>query len=298
MGQEPRYIYPIMKFLFDAFEGLPRGLTLFISVSMTALAGFIDVVIGPEVSSAIFYVVPIGVASWYGGRVMGTMISTLAAIVWLVTDNISGREYSHHAIVYWNATVRFGLFALIAYLISGFSQRLKLEEEMADIDSLTGALNSRAFYEQAEKELFRMQRFKHPFTVAYLDLDNFKKVNDQFGHTTGDELLQTVVTTIKNVIRKTDFMARLGGDEFAIFLVETGSDAAQKALGKIRQNVLQKMQEAGWPVTLSIGMVSYETAPANVKEMIKLADSVMYSVKREGKDGFRHLRWDTELNGI
>jgi diguanylate cyclase (GGDEF)-like protein len=286
-----------MKFLFDVFEGMPRSLTLSISVAMTALAGFIDLVIGPEVSSAIFYAVPIGVASWYGSRGMGMIISTLSAIVWLVTDNISGREYSHQAIVYWNATVRFGLFSLIAYLISGFSQRLKLEAEMADIDSLTGALNSRAFYEQAQKEILRMQRFKHPFTVVYLDLDDFKQVNDQFGHTIGDELLQTVVTTIMNLIRKTDFMARLGGDEFAIFLVETGSDAAEKALGKIRQNVLQKMAEAGWPVTLSIGMVSYEAAPVNVKDMIKLADSVMYSVKREGKDGFRHLRWDGELDG-
>jgi diguanylate cyclase (GGDEF)-like protein len=287
-----------MKFFFDAFERIPKGLTFAISIAITALAGFTDLVIGPEVSSAIFYVVPIGVASWYGNRGMGMMISTLAAIVWLVADNISGRLYSHQAIVYWNATVRFGIFSLIAYLISGFSQRMKLEEEMADIDSLTGALNSRAFYEQVEKEILRMQRFKHPFTVAYLDLDNFKQVNDQFGHTIGDELLQTVVTTIKNVIRKTDFMARLGGDEFAIFLVETGSDAAEQALGKIRQSVLKKMAEVGWPVTLSIGMVSYEVAPANVKEMIKLADSVMYSVKREGKNGFRHLRWEAKLNGI
>ncbi|UCH23304.1 MAG: diguanylate cyclase [Deltaproteobacteria bacterium] len=287
-----------MKFLFDVFEGMPRSLTLSISVAMTALAGFIDLVIGPDVSSAIFYAVPIGVASWYGSRGMGMMISTLAAIVWLLTDNMSGREYSHQAIVYWNATVRFGLFSLIAYLISGFSTRLKLEAEMADIDSLTGALNSRAFYEQAEKEILRMQRFKHPFTVAYFDLDDFKQVNDQFGHTIGDELLQTVVSTIMNLIRKTDFMARLGGDEFAVFLVETGSDTAKKALAKIRQSVLQKMTETGWPVTLSIGMVSYETAPANVKEMIKLADSVMYSVKRKGKDGFRHMRWDGKLDGI
>lgn len=88
-----------MKFLFDVFEGMPRSLTLSISVAMTALAGFIDLVIGPDVSSAIFYAVPIGVASWYGSRGMGMMISTLAAIVWLLTDNMSGREYSHQAIV-------------------------------------------------------------------------------------------------------------------------------------------------------------------------------------------------------
>jgi diguanylate cyclase (GGDEF)-like protein len=144
----------------------------------------------------------------------------------------------------------------------------------------------------------RAQRFKHPFSVACLDLDNFKQVNDQFGHTPGDELLQTVVTTIKNSIRKTDFMARLGGDEFAIFLVETCSEAAEKALEKVRQNVLRNVSEAGWTVTLSIGMVSYAAAPADVKEIIKMADSVMYSVKRQGKDGFRHLRWDAKLDNI
>jgi diguanylate cyclase (GGDEF)-like protein len=69
----------------------------------------------------------------------------------------------------------------------------------------------------------------------------FNPLNDQFGHNAGDELLQTVVTTIKSLIRKTDFMARLGGDEFAVFLVEAGSEAAQMALAKIRQNVLQRM---------------------------------------------------------
>ncbi len=282
---------------FYTLEGKSKGLTLVISLAITALAGLIDLLIGPEVSSAIFYVVPIGIAAWYSGRKMGIVISIVAAIVWLVTDQVSDRQYTHSVIIYWNAAVRLALFLVIAYLLAGFREKLKLEEEMADNDSLTGALNSRAFHELAEKEILRMQRFGHPFAVAYIDHDDFKRINDQFGHAVGDELLQTVVTAIKGLIRKTDFMARLGGDEFAIFFVETGSDASEKALEKIRHHVLQKMTEAGWPVTLSVGVVSFQVAPAGVKEMIKLVDSVMYSVKREGKDAVRHMRWDGNTEG-
>lgn len=93
------------------------------------------------------------------------------------------------------------------------------DETAADTDYLTGALNPRGFYERVQQEIGRSARTHKPFAVAYIDLDNFKVVNDTLGHSVGDELLITVVSILDNHLRKIDVVARLGGDEFAILFL-------------------------------------------------------------------------------
>ena len=121
-------------------------------------------------------------------------------------------------------------------------------------------------------------------TLLYIDLDNFKQVNDAFGHETGDELLIEVAATIRTNVRSTDTVARLGGDEFALLLPETDQEAALVVTNKLREALLVSMQRREWPVTFSIGLVSFATPPESVEEMLKQADAVMYSVKLKGKN--------------
>jgi diguanylate cyclase (GGDEF)-like protein len=177
---------------------------------------------------------------------------------------------------------------IIAFLITGFRTKLKEEAELADYDPLTGALNSRGFYHRAEKEVARCRRFHRSLSIAYIDLDNFKAINDELGHTVGDELLQTVGSVILQNIRRIDLLARLGGDEFAVVFIETGETDSKSAVRKIKNHLLQAMIDADWPVSFSIGLVTYEAMPENLKEMVKHADSLMYAVKKSGKDGFQH----------
>jgi diguanylate cyclase (GGDEF)-like protein len=121
-------------------------------------------------------------------------------------------------------------------------------------------------------------------TLAYLDLDNFKQVNDSFGHETGNELLVMIAQAISHHVRNTDFVARVGGDEFCILMPHTDSDAAKSLLGKVQDLLLSEMKKRNWPVTLSIGGVTFVRPPKSAREMIQAADALMYSVKSTGKN--------------
>jgi diguanylate cyclase (GGDEF)-like protein len=159
---------------------------------------------------------------------------------------------------------------------------------MARTDYLTRVANSRYFAEIASHEIKRAGRYLHPFTVAYLDIDDFKSVNDRWGHSTGDQLLALVADTIRGNIRATDSIARLGGDEFVFLLPETGYDAASVVIQKVHQSLQAVMGGKGWPVTFSIGVVTFRTPPDSVDGMIRAADAFMYSVKHSGKNRIQH----------
>jgi diguanylate cyclase (GGDEF)-like protein len=133
-------------------------------------------------------------------------------------------------------------------------------------------------------EIDRLERYGHPFTLAYIDLDNFKQVNDQFGHNMGDQVLQVVVHSAEKYMRKTDVIARLGGDEFALLLPETGQETAQSSLRKLQNGLLGAMRQNHWLITFSIGALTCNAAPGTAMELVRLADGLMYSAKRDGKN--------------
>lgn len=162
------------------------------------------------------------------------------------------------------------------------------EAELARTDNLTGAVNSRFFYDLLEIEIDRFRRYKTVFSLVYIDLDNFKTINDQHGHTTGDQVLQTVVSYIKNHLRKSDIVARLGGDEFALLLPETNLEVVQTICSKIREGLLEIMQKNKWPITFSIGVLTCENVPQTPNVLIGMVDELMYSVKRHNKNGIEY----------
>lgn len=158
------------------------------------------------------------------------------------------------------------------------------EATLARTDHLTGIANARQFYSVLQNELDRLRRYGTPFTLAYIDLDNFKTVNDQQGHSAGDEVLRCVANLLSDNIRKTDCIARLGGDEFVMLLLETSPSSAQTSVSKIQANLLEEMRARNWGVTFSIGIITCIDAPNSIQDVIKLADELMYQAKQQGKD--------------
>lgn len=278
-----------MKQYFRFVENLSYGALFSFCTLITALIGGIDYLIGPELSSAILYLLPIILASWYGDRKLGIFISKISTLAWIFADVASGRQYSHFWILFWNAGVRLGIFLIINHFVAAFHKKLTEEETAADTDSLTGTFNSRAFYEKTNLEIERSKRFNRPLSLAYIDLDNFKQVNDDEGHAIGDELLKVVVNTILNNSRKNDVVARIGGDEFAILFIESDYTSAASAMEKLHRALLLSMEGNSWPVTFSIGMITYVTSPPEAHEMLRRADELMYSVKKSGKNSIKHL---------
>ncbi len=156
------------------------------------------------------------------------------------------------------------------------------------MDDLTTAVNRRAFQDVATSEMQRLRRHQRPLTIGYIDVDNFKVVNDTLGHSVGDLLLKTVVSTLGAHLRMVDTVARLGGDEFAVLLPETDRDAAQVVIDRLCHFLLMEMRRHDWPVTFSIGVVTYYEAPYSIDELIGIADTVMYGVKNNQKDAITY----------
>lgn len=256
--------------------------------AIVLLVGVIDHITGPELFVSIFYLFPIFLVTWFTERWMGVTISIVSAITWLITDFTAGHAYSYPAIPYWNMIVRLGTFLIMTLILSALKKALEHEKELARTDPLTGVANRRYFITLADMEINRARRYKHSFTVVYIDLDNFKTVNDHFGHSTGDALLRSVAHTIRNNIRATDIVGRLGGDEFAILLPEIGPEPAEVITHKVQKVNLDVMQKNEWPVTFSIGVVTFVSPPSTVDEMLKISDGVMYAAKKTNKNAIKY----------
>jgi diguanylate cyclase (GGDEF)-like protein len=250
--------------------------------------GAVDFLTGYEISFSLFYLFPIILVAWFAGRPLGVATSIASAVIWLVVDITSGHIYSRPLIHYWNGTIRFGFFIVVTLLMSALKNALEHQKELSHIDNLTGAINSRFFSELVQKEIDRFQRHSRPFTVVYIDFDNFKAVNDDFGHSIGDKVLCTAVKYAKLLLRKIDVIARLGGDEFALLLPETDQAGAKVAISKIQIGLLDEMHKNNWPVTFSIGVLTCVNMPQTTDELIKRADELMYLVKKNGKNSINY----------
>lgn len=253
-------------------------------LALICAIGALDFLTGYELAFSLFYVLPIAFAAWSMGRLHGIAASVASTLVLYWADTGPEHYYSQPLIPLWNAGIGLSLFLIIAVLLSALKSSMEHEQELARTDYLTGAVNSRLFFELAQWEINRSLRNKNHLTLAYIDLDNFKFVNDQLGHAAGDDVLRAVVGFAKKNLRTTDVIARLGGDEFALLLPETGQQNASAVLAKLIDGLGAEMQRNGWPITFSVGVVTCSAAPVKAEELVKIADQLMYSVKHGGKN--------------
>ena len=255
---------------------------------LTGLIGIVDFLTGYELSFSVFYVLPVAIVTWLTSRRLGLLTSLTCAFVWIGADVTTGHRYSYPLIPIWNTLIRLAFFVIITLLLSALRRATEREKEFARVDNLTGAVNPRFFYDLAQMEIDRFQRYEHPFTLAYIDLDNFKTVNDQFGHPAGDQVLRIVASSTRKYLRKTDVVARLGGDEFALLLPETNEESARIVLSKIQDGLLEEMRLGNWPITFSIGVLTCIVPPHTTEELVRMADELMYSVKHDSKNSIKY----------
>lgn len=232
-------------------------------------------------------IVPVIAVGWICGAGQGVMFAAAATLLWVISDVAAGRVFSEAWVPVLNGMTRFAVYSLVASLVGTLRTVLLREHELARHDALTGLMNRRAFMQVGADETARARRYHHPIAVIFLDLDNFKKLNDTRGHDVGDLALNAVARTIKQSIRGTDRSARLGGDEFAVLLPETDPAAARETGEKLGEAIIRMLDESYAPVSVSIGVAIFEEVNNDFEQMLKVADRLMYETKTTGKRGVR-----------
>ena len=257
-----------------------RGL---FGAALTAAIALLDYFTPTEIGFSVFYLLPISYFSWFFMPMpAGLGAAVVSAGLWLFLA--LARHQGDPTMLYVNGLINLGLFLVAIFLLNEVKSLYLRERERSRTDPLTGLSNRRAFHETLSIERERALRHRFPMTLAYIDIDNFKQINDDFDHETGDKLLATIAGELRRNVRRVDIVARLGGDEFCVLLPQTSAESGRNVLDKLAELLRTAMQHGGWNVTFSIGVVTFLNSQISMEEMIRQSDELMYSVKQAGKN--------------
>jgi diguanylate cyclase (GGDEF)-like protein len=288
---------PVVSIWGDWLLSLPLAVRVLLSMVLLVCVAVLDTATGSEASFSIFYLVPVSFAGAFISRRTGFVLAILSAATWGYFEITTGHAYSAAWIAYWNSAVRLGFFLLINELIERLRRAHARQRTLAREDSLTGIANERVFKEYTHRTIALSRRSGRPFSVAYVDLDRFKQVNDEFGHSAGDELLRTVALLIAAGLRSTDMVARLGGDEFGILLPDTEAEQARVTLERIAAAIADEVR-GHWAVGATIGAVTFTQPPEDADFAVREADALMYRGKAEGRGRILYATWPEPGLGV
>lgn len=264
---------------------LPPRVVVLLALLGIGGIGILDYGFGPGISLFLFYFLPIGIATWYADWMAGAscaMVANLPLLAELASTNyFAGRP----GVVAWLLFMHSGSMLVVVYLLNRLSVLLAKEAGFARVDVVTGILNRRGFFERLQFTMLLTQRQQLCFALAFIDLDNFKAINDSCGHAEGDRVLRLAARIFEDAIRKTDVAARLGGDEFALLLHGVDRPRAAIFIADVQDAFRRAFQRDGLAVTCSIGCVVCDSSALVADDVVRAADSLLYEVKRRGKNG-------------
>ncbi len=250
-------------------------------LAVTGIAA-VDWLTGPTMSVSLLYVLAVIAVTWCGPRRFGVLVAALASAESIAAHVLGTDPSETLPVALWNAGARLVVLVIIVGLLGGLRRALVLQRYHATTDPLTGALNRRAFQFAADRECLRAHREGTPVSVAYLDLDDFKSVNDRLGHRVGDEVLQAFAARVRDSIRGTDLFCRIGGDEFVLLFPNTDATEAVAVTRRVRATLAEQPLDP--PVTASTGIATFRSVPAAVDDLVDAADELMYRAKMLGRD--------------
>jgi diguanylate cyclase (GGDEF)-like protein len=275
--------------LLDYIGFINRGnktILIILSFFLVLIIGYIDYLTGTELSLSFFYLLPVCLIAFISSFGLVVANGAFCAVVWLIALTLGGRHYSSIFSMIWNGMMRFSIYGVVGYVVIQLKYALKNQEIISNTDYLTGVANRRMFYDRFQVEMERSKRYNHPFSLIYLDIDNFKSINDKYGHAEGDDSLALIATSLKTVIRMSDIVGRIGGDEFIILLPECDKNGAKQTVNKIREIIKsESIKNLHQEITLSLGVLSLTAPKGTQDDLINKVDDLMYQVKNQGKNG-------------
>jgi diguanylate cyclase (GGDEF)-like protein len=222
-------------------------------------------------------------AAWFcrRGFALAAMLGTLGVWSWLESRFEDWSELAAGQLV--RLAVAIGL----VFWLSRLREQLVEAQRLARIDSLTGLPNRQALIEALESELGRAKRFGRPFSLALLDCDGFKEINDRSGHLTGDNVLRRIGESLRENKRPFDCAGRWGGDEFLIVFSEVDADDAKLIAERLRAGMRHHVERDYPSLAFSLGIVTFHNSDLDWPACVERADAAMYAAKRDGRDQTR-----------
>lgn len=267
---------------------LPPRQALALAVACVAGIGLVDYLTGSLLSIHSIYILPVCLTAWSLGRRAGLMTSLICALAGLAANWDLAAQHTGGLIAGWNAVMGFAAFATVALLLSSVRRTFNRERRNARFDPLTGALNMRALHHAISRAVVQAREANRTLILAYVDLDNFKSINDRFGHDAGDEVLRSFTRSAKALLAPEDAVARLGGDEFVLLTSHPEGGDIDAAVQALHAQLASALAALPYPSSFSMGAVF--AAPAELgpqDSLIQMADRLMYQVKRDGKNALR-----------
>lgn len=239
-----------------------------------------DVVTDMRVSLTLFHVLPIAGVAWAAGWRPALVVAVFSLGANLLIDLRAGVHLVDGGLVFaWALFNRLVAYVSAVLLLEWLRESQRRLKKHAQTDALTGLLNRRAFEERCEAELRRSQRRAEPLTIAMIDLDGFKSINDSLGHATGDAVLKLVGELLQQ-LRSGEVAARIGGDEFAVLFPGASMASAQGAIDRLSRTLEREANARRWPVSCSVGISANNATDRSCEEMVQRADEAMYRHKR------------------
>ena len=278
----------LSKSLLGRLEGLPRPVVLLLGLVLIAAIAWLDAATGPKLAFNVFYLLPVMLVAWGTASTACGLIAVLATfLVGPLEGYVNGFHFYSLPVAVWNAGMRTAVFCIVLLLLAEMRRLVARLQEQSLTDELTGVANRRAFLQVATLEVERSRRYRHELSLAYLDVDGFKAVNDRRGHTAGDRVLIALASAARAAARSVDTVARLGGDEFVVLMPETDDSAALPLAERFREVCCQAASAGAERITCSVGVVTFKEAPKDVAELLAKADGLMYEAKAAGGDSLR-----------
>ncbi|MDH5517375.1 MAG: GGDEF domain-containing protein [Gammaproteobacteria bacterium] len=291
------YVYSISSlalfiWIIRSPERYKQVALLLVSISMVVFTSALIFVVEDQFRIVWFYIV-VFVAYMTLGNRAGIITSILSIIIILISDGVFElaltRSTLQGAII--GLVISSALASIHVLIVSDFEKKLISKnrelEVLATIDGLTGVVNKRMFSEMAEKYIETASRKNNPLSFLYLDLDHFKKINDEYGHHVGDTILIKFADVVRECLRKSDLLGRVGGEEFAVILFDADLNAAKLVAEKIRAAVEisgYQYENQRVQITTSIGMTKMASVTDTLESMQQRADQALYKAKASGRN--------------
>ena len=267
---------------------LPSGVALALCAALFIAVALADMLTPPELNLALAFVFVVLIATWNLGWARGLAFALAGCLVQYVALLSHASEILYTPVWFAWVANRCIILLLVVALTHPLKVLFDRHAAAARIDSLTGAANHKHFHEALQAEASRSARSGAPFSVAFLDCDDFKLVNDHFGHAVGDKVLRGIVNAASACTRRSDTVARLGGDEFAILLPSAGAAEALVVVRRFREVLESEQRPHPWASTVSIGLASFARGPIHADAVMSICDALMYRAKRSGKGHLEH----------